>query len=277
MSKQNRDALEDIISDIYNESNNIDSNNNKEEIESDLVNKSDTKDFSSLNEIVQQAVPIKTELLTENTKSMNEIKNDFASLIAEKSGSKDEFKELKKYYNKVFKNVKDYIYFQGGYPKENSKGKGEKLAELLIMIVPWLQYLGEWHVVQKYLLESGISIENKIPLENRNGFEFLKEKEMISTIKGFFSEGKDTQEKICQNTDSIVKDYYDNLPDDIKYDKHENPTGLKAAQFNKLVSIVTKRQLDIDKKDEIQDKAIYQLECLTESTNLLKNSILENT
>lgn len=262
--------LDDIIAEAY-----ADGQTTNETIVSD-AEKLDDKMSEELREAVSKAIPYKTETLTTNSQDMNEVTKDFASTILQKlNKSKD--KELFKHYKKVFKIIKDFMYYVNGVPKETSIGRDEKLVECLSILIPWLQYLGKDADLKAKLLENGISISNTIPLENREGFEFLKEQSIKNQLTGFFEESRDIQDTIHENTKAIISDCYEELPEDLKFDKDNNPTGLKPAQFNKLVSVVTKMQLDNDNKDEIQNKAVYQLECLGESTKLLKESIIENS
>lgn len=87
-----------------------------------------------------------------------------------------------------------------------------------------LRTIGHNHIVARY---SNFDFYKIQEIENDK-----KANEMISYI---IDEAVKTELEIRKNTEMIKIDIFCNLPDEVRYDKEDNPNGIKSNNFQKLV------------------------------------------
>lgn len=151
--------------------------------------------------------------------------------------------------------VRDFVLFKGGYPQDSSKAKLDAAIHAVATAVKWLPLLGEGALLREWLSEYGLKVEVTAP----NAHNTLiapdltdgERETLCETLAGSIEGMKDTQRKIDDEEQRLCDEYYDSLPDEVKYSK-ENKKGLKPRQFRELVVLKALRNIE---EEEAQKKA----------------------
>lgn len=197
------------------------------------------------------------------------------------------YSELKKAFEslfnldaKVFKRVNDLIYYQGGYPSENSPAKAEALADDIASALMVFDFIGNSQL--KRLLEKrGININISsnpllltlnIPDEKWNevigvlgvGYVTHEEKRnSLEILQQMIKEAQDLQGQICSKADSIKIEGAEIAEKDHKVDK---PNFLKAVQLGSFL-----RRKGSEKAREKIDAVLEQADSLHDALKPIVN------
>lgn len=239
---------------------------------------------------IEEAAPYRVKIMTDYSKEMKDIKNEFISQMAEtdpkisiihKKSSKERSPEEKEAYkkwmasqNKRFGSVKGIIH-------PNMKANGEladpigAIVAKVVDTVKILSYIGRDDLVQRFAM-SGINISFK-PLEDE--IPDLNNEDERTLMKDIFSRADECQGKICEASDKIKIDIFNEIDPQFRYSKEDpvNKSGIKPAQFQKLVktkavgmTTTSEKYTEIKKKEiENSTAALVGAEIVLEKTKML--------
>ena len=202
------------------------------------------KDFihsDEFKEIIQKASSHRLSILTSYVPEMKDIKQEFIDYMIESSKvnkedevSKEDEKELKKKFGRIFKRLVDYTHYIGGYPRPETPSKLDVLADNVEIALKYLEFAHDQSFKTK-LAERGIFIDEKKTKKLTDDYPQLNA-ETWENFKSMIDDGSDCQGKICSESDKIKNDIFENdLPEEVKFSK-ENKAGLKTGTFNKMVN-----------------------------------------
>lgn len=235
--------------------------------EQDQMSVEELKDFIHSDEFkgsIEKASESRLEIINDFTPEMKDIKKEFVEYMTLGSGasSKDEKKEAKRKFNKTFKKVVDYVHYQGGWPKPDTKAKLETLAENVEVAIKYLDFM-QCSLFRDRLTEHGIYIDDSKTRKLTDDCPDIKP-ETWENLKGMIEDGSQCQGKICQSADNIKINIFENeVPAELQYSK-DNPGGLKKGAFNKLVTakaMATKKTEEKYKKylDNLTENSIFNV------------------
>ncbi len=202
------------------------------------------KDFvhsDEFKEIVQKATQHRLNIMTTIAPEMKDIKQEFIDYMTESSKvdksdevSKEDAKELKRKFGRIFKKLVDYTHYVGGYPRPETPSKLDVLADNVEIALKYLEFAKDQSFKTK-LAERGIFIDEKKTKKLADDYPQLNP-DTWENFKSMIDDGSECQGKICTEADKIKIDIFENdLPDEVKFSK-DNKVGLKTATFNKMVS-----------------------------------------
>jgi len=156
-------------------------------------------------EKVQEAVEVRREITEryEQYKNLSEIVQ-FSALVKHAD----------------FKHAVDALYYLGGgWPKENSPGRMEKMLDDVVGMYRVLSLIGEGYLVESHLATKGITITLQNPIEDvplsENEIQFLNKEldmskfpfnrfeKLSDLVKACVKEAMGLQKFICTNADLI--------------------------------------------------------------------------
>lgn len=192
----------------------------------------------SFNQLIDDAAPIKVRIATDLAKDAREVFNQFAdvaakgnpkiaAIVAKKKKSHEEkevYKEWKKSLKHRFQTTKKMAC-----PAGESDPIGA-LAVKIIQIAQYLKYIGN-DTFEDRLSEAGITLNMKT-LEETD--PYFADADVKTTVTDIFNQAFDIQGKVNKANEEISKSIYNQIDENLRYSK-ENPAGVKAAQFKKLV------------------------------------------
>lgn len=197
-----------------------------------------SEEFTNL---INEAAPLKVKIRTDLTSTMRTNCNDFLQEVAKSSPKisaimnkkrkeqtdeeKEELKKWTKIQKKKFKTVTKTLAPKPG--TDPLKAIVEKLTE----ITQYAKYIGNSELETR-LANLGIKLE-VTDLEKEN--PYFADNDVREIIKDIFSQAKDTQDSINKNNEQIKTKIYEELDETIRFSK-DNPSGIKASQFSKLVN-----------------------------------------
>jgi len=198
---------------------------------------------AEFTEKIEEAAPYRVKIDVDYRREMKEVKDLFvkemsksdAKLTAifakdKKRREEDEVEYMKTAFKKAskeFQAVKKIIHPNKDGPVEAA----QRLVDKVIEVAKMLKYIGKDYITNAFSA-AGIKIE--IPnLEDENEY-FAKEgkKEIIADI---FDQADEVQGQICQASDEIKIRIFDELPDNVRFDKDSNKNGIKKGAFQKIV------------------------------------------
>ncbi|MFA5025089.1 MAG: hypothetical protein WC503_01080 [Candidatus Shapirobacteria bacterium] len=157
---------------------------------------------------------------------------------------------------KFYKLIHDMIYYEGGYPSENSPPRLNEFLDRFIVLVKWFGLLNREEEINSYLSESGITLADNNKKEDRK--IFLGEKgpeELEEIMKNWniifdepieeFNTTKKLMEKLLDKTLGIQRIVCE-LADSIKVDtakKVKEKCEIKPPYFIRTVNTKAKEVL----------------------------------
>lgn len=160
-------------------------------------------------------------------------------------------KRFKKETSSLYKMTCDFLVPED--VEEGEPTKVEKLVRKVATIVKMLDYLNHNeidHEFKKY----GIELKYK-KMDNEEAFS---QGHIKNTVKSIFTNGVNIKDDINKGNDEIKTGIYESsVPIDLRFDKSMNPTGIKAADFCKLVDLKAKylKAQDEDTKGKVEEVA----------------------
>lgn len=243
----------------------------------------EVKDYISSDDfkkVLDEAVPEKLKIVNDVNPEIKEIKGEFIEYMLKSAGVADnEKKDAAKKFAKIFKKVSDFTFFKGGWPKADSIGKLEALAENVAIALKFLDFM-QIKDFRDCLAKHGIYIDDKKTKTLKDDYPSINEGSWENMLS-MFDDNKNCQTKICESVDKIEKTIFEEeIPDEVKFSK-ENKCGLKKGSFNKIIAA------EVAKKTKTKEKAESYMTTLTENIifnvereNILKDhltNMLENT
>lgn len=197
---------------------------------------------SNFNSCIDDAAPYRVKIIQDITPQMKEIQQEYINLMIEadyhdvssimsklKLDKKDE--QAKAEYAKWKKDAMNLFRatLKTIHPNENqtpSIGMLYKAGSLLI------------YIDREDLITGNSNYDTNCPLKFKK-FEdllpFFKSPGAKARMQQLFIDADDVQGQMCQNADMIKKTIYENLPNNVKFDKELNKGGIKQNHFCALV------------------------------------------
>jgi hypothetical protein len=212
----------------------------------------------SYEDIVQKCAGTRRDLDTILHPTFNELKKAFEIVFSEFGFGKGDFKRLS-----------DMVYYQGGYPSENSPAKEAALADQVASVLKMEYMLGRTNFIE-HMNERGISLEiaADLPANVKYTLSTDDEKELAEHFAGAGIQGvpdkrldvlqvlidraQELQAEICQTADTIKVD---------AAEKVEAQFKIQKGSFVKAVSIAAvKLRSGEGKMAEKLDQYLVKLE-----------------
>ena len=198
---------------------------------------------SEFTELIDKAAPYRVKIDTDYRREMKEVKDMFLTqmfksdpklqlIVAKKKKDRSEdeieyYNTAIKSFNRKFNAVKKIIHPNKGDASEAA----QKLVDRIVEVAEMLKYIGRDYITDAF---KNVGIKIDIPdLEDKNQY-FAKNgtKDVVADI---FDQADEVQGCICQASDEIKINIFNELPDNIKFDAKQNRRGIKPGGFQKLV------------------------------------------
>lgn len=213
---------------------------------------------AEVKRLAEKAAPHKIEITETLTKKMTFLRQSFVCPFVQninKKKDKEQYKETKIAQEKIFRKITNYMYFEG-QGSENRRLDGmNKLENLLSeveMVVQYLRYIGHTQNLDAVLANHNMTITCR---DLAATDEILASDETRDNITKVLSAAKGTQESIWQELNSICVGIFNEMEDSIKYDPKTNKSGIKASEFDRVVSLEAVKQ----KSEELAEKKLETL------------------
>lgn len=204
----------------------------------------DDKEFS---DCIADAVPLRVKVINDLQPEMKEIKEEYETAMMQadwlgvsnimqklKLDKKDENAklELKEWKKKIGRTFKAALKCLIGFDEDKT------YIGALYNAGKILTYIGRDDVVQKTVKSDddydGIKFKGLDQLNPAFAPDDVREK-----MKQLFKDAVDVQKRIDDCAAKIKVDIYERLPAAVRYDKDQNPSGLKSGNFGSLVKTKT--------------------------------------
>lgn len=232
----------------------------------------DEEIIKTITEQAEKTAHIREEIITELKPKVGYARKDFITTVVcceqnvnnLKELDKLEAKELKTAAGAEFSRVKDYLYYTGGIPKDDSPAKLETLVKNLAVAIKWLNYIGKEHLLERWLNEYGILLRISHPNKYNTFMNARGNDENVQDcIAAAFETACEASSSITEKTEQIKVDSFEELPDEIRYSK-ENKRGINASQFDNIVTIKALKNIEEEKASKkaaaAADKAMDTIE-----------------
>lgn len=171
-------------------------------------------------------------------------------------------KQFKKETSALYKMTCDFLVPE--QLEEGEPSKVEKLVKKVAAIVRMLDYLGHNEIDNEFK-KYGIELNYK-KMDEEDAFS---QSNVKSAVKSIFTNGVNIKDDINKGNEEIKTGIYESsVPVDLQFDKSTNPTGIKAADFCKLVDLKAKylRAQDESAKGKVEEIA----------TNMAEDYVFQN-
>lgn len=204
----------------------------------------DDKEFS---DCIADAVPLRVKVINDLQPEMKEIKEEYETVMKEadwldvsnilqklKLDKKDETAklELKDWKKKIGKTFKAALKCLIGFDEDKT------YIGALYNAGKILTYIGRDDVVQKTVKSdddyAGLRFKGLDQLNQAFAADDVRER-----MKVIFKDAVELQKRIDDCQRQIKFDIYERLPAAVRYDKEQNPCGLKSGNFGNLVKTKT--------------------------------------
>lgn len=198
---------------------------------------------------LEKATASRLKIVADLAPEMKGIRSEFIDYMADAAKSLDkDKKELKKKFGKAFKKLVDLRHYSGGYPKPESPAKLDVLADAVECALKYFDFM-QIRDFRDRLEERGIFIDDSRTMTLEDDFPDINAGSW-ENLRDMVLEGAECQKKICDSTDEITVDVFENdIPEDVRFSK-ENPCGIKKGAFSKMVTAETMRRVKPEEKAE---------------------------
>lgn len=238
----------------------------KDDNEALILEGNEEEMIKTVNEVAEEGSEIQEDIISVQKPKLVNRKKDFVNdvLKAElgvsdlRKVAKEEKKENKKRVSYEWARVRDYVFYQGGFPRESSPAKLDVAIHAIAAAKKWLDFLGEGDILREWLNEYGLDIVITRPNQHNTfmpqalpdgGMEKLQE-----DLKGYLNGANDVQRDIIEKEERLVDEFYERLPEELKYSP-ENKRGLKTKQFNDIVVVKALKNIEEEKAKKKAQKA----------------------
>lgn len=235
-----------------------------------------------IRDLTIKAAPSRLKIMDDLNKKMTFLRQSFVLHFVkniDKKKDKENYIETKIQQEKLFRKIKDYIYYEGKpsiNPRYDGLNKLENLMQEALTAVQYLQYIGHTENLEDILSKFGAQITVR-PLEN--AYPELADEVVKDNVVKIFESADELQSEICNASNHIKITVYQELDDQIKYDSKHNKTGLKANEFDRLTTLEATRQkseeLAEKKYDSLNDSIINGIES-NKNTQLVAHTIVKS-
>lgn len=215
----------------------------------DVVDEKIDEKIEVIDEKIDKATPIRREIKEILSKDLSKLRKNFIKYFTVGLDKKsDEYKATQKEYKTIFNILKDFLYYTKETETETRK-YSDQLSVLFYRVAVASKFLMKLELddhLQEVLTEQGLMVQAKDDI----GLD----EDALTVIKHMFNQACSIQSQICQNADEIKIEIYNELPEDIKYNKETNKTGVKNSDFNKFVNLTIKKEDNLEKARKNVDK-----------------------
>ena len=197
---------------------------------------------SEFTDCINEAAPYRVKIIKDIGPQMKEVQDTYIQLMVEANHNnvkeildklkldkkdaeaKDRYAKWKKKTMGLFRATLKTIH-----PNENQVPS----IGMLYVAGSLLEYIGKYELVtgnENYDKNSPLKFKK---FEDINSF--FKDDDVKARMVQIFQDADEIQGEMCENSDKIKKDIYDNLPATVRYDKDLNKHGLKQNHFCALV------------------------------------------
>ena len=191
-----------------------------------------------------------------------------SGIVSKKNPSQDEkdiLKDWMREQRKLFKAV-------SGIVTKASTGTNplDALVAKIAEVAAILEYLGNTTLRDKFA-ERGINFE-VTPFEQGN--EHLSKPETRTVVADIFVQTVEAKKELKDLEDRLDSDFYGNLSEEVKYDKDSNASGIKLADFKKLVKVKQESMTETSAKyTAFKDKVIADAQASLDKAQALLGKI----
>ncbi len=223
-----------------------------------MKSKLSEKAVETIQSLVEKASPHKIMITDDLRKKLTFLRRSFVFHFVkdiDKKKDKEHYVETKIQQEKIFRKIKDYMYYEGKASKnpKDEVNKLEKLLDEIQIAVQYLRYINHTENLDKLLAERSMTISCRNLQDTE---EVLSDPEVQSNISAIFNSANSVHSQICSESNSIKMDIFEELDDFLKYDAKTNKSGLKSSEFDKLVSLEAIKQ----KSEELAEKKLDSIE-----------------
>lgn len=235
--------------------------------------------IKEINAKAEETAPIREQIIETWNPMMRSAKKDFVKIVGcatkgvnvLKKVDKAELPELKKRLANEYAKVKDYLCERS--EDDEKKGKLEQAVENIAIAVKWMDYLGEGRLLKGLLSSYGIDVVVTTPSELNTFTPLVSDaEETQKEIGNIFSEVANLHGKIKEAEDSIKVDRFEELSEDARFSK-ENKKGIKASQFDAIVTLRALRNIEEGKAEEKAEAAANKAMENIESNRMMYNIV----
>lgn len=182
----------------------------------------ENKSKDNLNDLECQFVD---NMVLSNQKVKNTLANPKTASDDDKAFAKGWMKAQRKKFKAVTK-----LLSSGSSGKDPIQGMVDKIAEVATL----LKYLGDTRLEEAFE-SAGMKLEIK-PLEETEPY-FADNEDAKTTIADIFKQATESVGEVAKVNEKIDTEYFEETDSSLKYDKDTNVSGIKKADFRKLMKI----------------------------------------
>ena len=232
------------------------------------------EEINETKEKINEAVPPKSLIEGTLKTKLKVNKKDFVEIMFKafpEYSDKEclEYKEIKAINNNLVDALVEYDTMKD-LPEIRTK------TESLIIKLKWLLMVSkyiDYDFIEALMLKHGLKVEFESLSNNKNLNDEIKE-----SLKDNVNESVETTKEINKKQTTEVDQMYETLSTSIKFNKQNNPKGLKINAFNDLIKLEILKRTNPKKANEkfenleknIDDKAMSDL-----FTKTIASSIME--
>lgn len=213
---------------------------------------------NEVKRLAEKAAPHRINITDTLGKKMTYLRQSFVLHFVKdinKKKDKEHYVEVKVAQEKIFRKIKDYIYYSGkssSNPQYDGLNKLAKLLDEVNVAVQYLRYTGLNENLEELLTERGMTISCRA-LENTDAV--LLDPDVKENIINVFNSAEKVQGEICAESETIKINIFNELDDGIKYDSKHNKSGIRSNEFDKLTALEATKQ----KSEELAEKKLETL------------------
>ena len=222
-----------------------------------MSNKLSDAAMEEIKILVEKAAPHKIELTETLGKKMTFLRQSFVLHFVQninKKKDKEEYLETKIAQEKIFRKIKDYVYYEGqdsSNARLDGLNKLDKLLEEVSTALQYLRYIGHTENLDNCLAKYGLTIKTR---DIESIHSELADETTKDNITKLFEASRKAQAGIYSEAEAIGN-IFGELSEEIKYDSKTNKSGLRCGQFNKLVALEAIKR----KSEELAEKRLDAL------------------
>lgn len=213
---------------------------------------------SEVAKFAQKAAPHRIEITEVLNKKIKYLRQSFVLPFVQhinKKKDKEEYVAVKVEQEKIFRKIKDYMYYEGqDAPNSNGElpNKLDKLLSEVNSVVQYLRYINHVENLNNLLATYGMTITCK---DLSSVHAALSDEVTKDNIQKIFESASKVQASIQLESSKIKNVIFEELPEEIKYDSKTNKSGLKSNEFDRITSLEATKQ----KSEELAEKKLETL------------------
>lgn len=241
-----------------------------------MTNTDNIDAVTAISDMANEASVHRTKIRQELSPEMSELRRSYWDILVE--GYSDDYdlsdkdNPFVKTLRKNFSNIRDFLYYQGGWPKPESPARLDALSEKLAIIIAWFDYIDQSEVYEHWFSARGlkVTLEPGFRIED---IEYFRNPDVKNKCKEIFASSQVLQKEICFEADQITITKFGELPDEFKFDPKANRAGLKPSQFNKVTTVAAIKKQKEDTAKRLAEKIAEAKENANENQTIIVESV----